>query len=140
MSALPLFREADPSGDFETVSYQRLVRISTSATKEIPVSTTVFAIYEGGLLRPTEPLELTEGQRVRVTVHPPLPLGTMRPPTAEETEYARRVTACKSIDELLDLMGTLPTDDDGFDILADLNENRTWSGWGAPIQTEGPHP
>jgi predicted DNA-binding antitoxin AbrB/MazE fold protein len=100
--------------------------------------TTISAIFEDGVFRPTEPPGLPEGQQVRLTIHPCPPLGPERSPTSEDVEYARRVGECKSIDEWFALMATMPSDDGDYDILAELNADRRWSGWGPPICPEVP--
>ncbi len=91
--------------------------------------TMISAIFEGGMLKPTEPLSLREGQEVRVTVHPPTPESLLPQPTPEEEEYGRRLRACKSIAEWLAVTQTLPPDDGGYDVIKQLNENRRFSGW-----------
>ena len=88
----------------------------------------VLAVYEKGVLRPTEPLDLQEGQSVQLSVYPRLPLQPLRPPTAEEEDYARRVQAVKSVQELHEVMLTAPAQPEGYDLLEALNANRRASG------------
>lgn len=90
--------------------------------------TTISAIFEGGVFRPTEPPGLPDGQRVQLTVRPAPPAAT-----PEDVAYAQRVKDCRSIDDWFALMAAMPADDGGHDILADLNEDRRLSGWGPPI-------
>lgn len=85
--------------------------------------TLVRAIYENGVLRPTEPLHLPEGAAVELTVKEtefPLPLS--------EEEIIRRIEACKTYQDWLEVTKLLPPDDGGYDILKALDENRRWSG------------
>ncbi|WP_020472753.1 antitoxin family protein [Zavarzinella formosa] len=102
--------------------------------------TTISAIFEGGVFRPTEPPGLSEGQRVQLTVLPFPAIGPERLPTTEDVEYARRVSECKSIDEWFALMATMPPDDGGYDIIAELNEDRRWSGREPSLPAEVPEP
>src|SRR5436853_6498595 len=91
--------------------------------EEPDMTTTVRAVYENGVLRPTEPLALTEGQTVSVTVAPVPPA----PPISEE-EFIRRVGECQSYHEWFELTKLLPPDDGGYDVVKALDENRRWSG------------
>ena len=81
----------------------------------------VLAVYEKGVLRPTEPLDLKEGQSVQLSVYPHLPLQPPRPPTPEEEDYARRVQAVKSLTELHAVMATAPPLPEGYDLIEALN-------------------
>jgi len=86
--------------------------------------TTVLAVYENGVLRPTRPLELAEGETVEVTVARPAPATE---PISDE-EFIRRVEGCKTYHDWLELTKLLPPDDGGYDIVKALDENRRWSG------------
>ncbi|WP_202947320.1 antitoxin family protein [Zavarzinella formosa] len=92
---------------------------------------TILAVYEGGVLRPTVPLDLTEGQTVQLQVYPRLPPFKMRPPTPEEEDYARRLDACKTPEEMLAVMDTAPQEPE-FDIVEAINETRRLSGFRMP--------
>src|SRR5437764_1123982 len=83
---------------------------------------TVQAVYTGGVLRPTQPLGLTEGETVVVTI---APTGTTPLP---EEEVIRRLKACKTYHEWLEVTKQRPADDGGYDIVKALDENRRWSG------------
>ena len=72
----------------------------------------VLAIYENGVLRPTEPLDLKEGQSVQLSVYPRLPLQPIPPPTPEEEDYARRLKAAKTLEEMHAVMLTAPPSPD----------------------------
>jgi len=93
---------------------------------------TVRAVYLGGVLRPLQPLALTEGETVEVTVAP-------APPVSEE-EIIRRIQACQTYREWLEVTKLLPPDDGGYDIVKALDENRRWSGERPPLPDEGRQP
>ena len=91
---------------------------------EVPLMTlTLRAVYEGGVLRPVQPLALDEGESVDVTV-------SRTPPTGPQPkdEVTRRLEAATSIAEWVEATKLLPADDGGYDIVKALNENRIWSG------------
>ena len=93
---------------------------------------TVQAVYEGGVLRPVQPLALNEGETVEVTIVKAKPAGwTMRPPTPEEEDYARRLKAAKSLKEMYAVMETAPPSPD-YDIVAMINESRRLTGFRMP--------
>ena len=92
----------------------------------------VLAVYENGVLRPTQPLDLAEGETVEVTVSRPKPAE----PISDE-EYARRVKAARSIQEWVEVTKLLPPDDGGYDIVRALNENRKLSGERPLLPEEG---
>ncbi len=87
---------------------------------------TIQAVYEGGILRPTRPLALPEGQTVDVTIVP-ASSGSSPAPVSDD-EMVRRIQACQTYQEWLEVTKSLPTDDAGFDIVQALDENRRWSG------------
>jgi predicted DNA-binding antitoxin AbrB/MazE fold protein len=90
---------------------------------------TVQAVFTGGVLRPLEPLTLAEGEVVEVTILPAKPAGPhLRPPTAEEEDYARRLKAARSLDEMLAAVATAPPLPDGYDLCQALNANRRVTG------------
>ena len=99
---------------------------------------TIRAIYTGGVLRPVQPLALAEGQAVDVTV---APAGTApaTPPLTEE-ELVRRIQACKTYQEWLEVTKLLPADDGGYDIVKALDDNRRWSGERPLLPDEGGQP
>jgi predicted DNA-binding antitoxin AbrB/MazE fold protein len=92
---------------------------------------TVQATYTGGVLRPAHPLALVEGQTVEVTI-----AATPTIPPAAEEEIIRRVQACQTYEEWLEVTKMLPPDDGGYDIVKALDENRRWSGE-RPILPDG---
>lgn len=91
--------------------------------------TTISAVYEGGVLRPTEPLDLAEGDRVDLTVSKPAP-----PPAEPMTleEWFRRIEAAKSIQEWADLANSCPDPGPDYDIVAMINESRRLTGFRMP--------
>ena len=95
---------------------------------------TIQAIFTGGVLRPIQPLPLLEGQTVEVTIAP----GTAA--AMPEEEIIRRIQACKSYQEWLEVTKLLPAHDDEYDIVKALDENRRWSGDGPllPARSETP--
>jgi predicted DNA-binding antitoxin AbrB/MazE fold protein len=95
------------------------------------MSITIQAVYEGGVLRPTQPLDLAEGATVEVTItgasakqNEP----TLRPPTPEEEDYARRLKAAKSLEEMYAVMATAPPLPEDYDLCRALNANRKATG------------
>lgn len=92
---------------------------------------TIRAVYEGGVLRPIEPLALLEGETVDVTIAQTNPLGPpLRAPTPAEEDYARRMRAAKSLQEMFAIMATAPSSpEDEFDIVKEINENRRLTGF-----------
>ena len=95
---------------------------------------TIRAVYEGGVLRPLEPLTLPEGETVEVTIAKANPGGSpQRAPTPEEEDYARRIKAAKSLDEMFAVMETAPpSPDDTYDIVKMINESRRRTGFRMP--------
>ncbi len=81
--------------------------------------TTVLAVYEGGVLRPARPLPFDEGETVELTV---ARTDQAALPSAEEAE--RRIRDAKSLEELFAAMDAAPAEDDGYDLLKALDENR----------------
>ena len=99
------------------------------------MTTTVRAVYEKGVLRLLDPLDLNEGVTVEVTV---AAVNSLRQP-ANGDEIAHRLKAANSIFEWVEATKLLPGDDGGYDILKVLNENRIRSGEG-PLTPAGVQP
>jgi predicted DNA-binding antitoxin AbrB/MazE fold protein len=95
---------------------------------------TVRAVYQGGMLRPAQPLPLAEGETVEVTVATAKQAGpALRPPTPEEEDYARRIKAAKSLEEMFAVMETAPrSPDDTVEIVTVINESRRLTGFRMP--------
>jgi len=90
---------------------------------------TVRAVYEKGVLRPVEPLALPEGEAVDVTIATTKPAGpVLRTPTPAEEDYARRIKAAQSLDEMYVIMATAPRLPEGYDLCRALGANRTATG------------
>jgi predicted DNA-binding antitoxin AbrB/MazE fold protein len=85
---------------------------------------TIQAVYEGGVLRPVQPLPFAEGETVEVTV---ATTPAARPSVSEE-EILQRLDGCKSYREWFEVTKLLPPDDGGYDIVKALDANRRWSG------------
>jgi predicted DNA-binding antitoxin AbrB/MazE fold protein len=86
--------------------------------------TTVLAVYQGGVLRPAQPLPLAEGTEVRVTLEPAAP--PQQP--FDQADWERRIRSAKTIQEWVELANALPPTDDGYDLLKALDENRRLAG------------
>lgn len=97
---------------------------------------TVRAVYEGGVLRPLQPLALGEGETVEVTLASTKPAG----PSPNDDEIARQIQAATSVAEWVEATKRLPSDDGGYDIVKALNENRAQSGERPLIPDERPTP
>src|SRR5579871_6891189 len=89
--------------------------------------TAIFrAVYEGGVLRPSRPLDLPEGETVDVIISQTKSPGSrLREPTLEEKDYARRISAAKSLEEMFAVMATAPlASENEFDIVEEINRSR----------------
>ena len=82
--------------------------------------TTVLALYEGGVLRPVEPLPLNEGETVAITV---VRSPSLAPPTSAG-ESERRLREAVTLRDWVEAANALPPTDDGYDLLKAVNENR----------------
>src|SRR5688572_29892337 len=91
--------------------------------------TTVLAVYENGVLRPTSPLELSEGETVEVTVARVTPTD---PPVMSLQEWERGLRAAKSIHEWVALANACPDPGPDYDITKLLNESRRQTGFRLP--------
>jgi predicted DNA-binding antitoxin AbrB/MazE fold protein len=99
-----------------------------------PLTITVRAVYEHGVLRPVEPLSLPEGEAVDVTIATAEPAGpVLRPPTPTEKDYAHRIKAARSLEEIFAVMATAPGLPEGYDLIQALNANRTATGERPPF-------
>jgi len=88
---------------------------------------TIRAVYQDGVLRPLEPLSLTEGDTFAVTIAraAAAPQPTRTP---EEDAYARRVMAAQSLEDLYAIMATAPPLPADYDLSRALNANREATG------------
>jgi predicted DNA-binding antitoxin AbrB/MazE fold protein len=97
--------------------------------EEFAMTITIQAVYEGGVLRPVQPLDLAEGEVVNVTVATAKPPEqALRPLTPEEEDYVRRLKAAKSLEEMYAVMETAPPLPEGYDLCRALNANRKATG------------
>src|SRR5258708_92021 len=87
---------------------------------------TVRAVYAGGVLRPVQPLALAEGQTVEVTIAAGKMVAARE--TVSEEAVIRRIQACKTYQEGVEVMKLLPAEDGAYDIVKALDDNRGWSG------------
>lgn len=85
---------------------------------------TVEATYENGVLRPSKPLELAEGEKVtvRVTAAPPLSV----------QEWEARIRSAKTFQEWMALANACPDPGPDFDIMKAINESRRLTGFRMP--------
>jgi predicted DNA-binding antitoxin AbrB/MazE fold protein len=88
----------------------------------------VIAIYENGVLKPSEPLKLAEGQKVQLSVYPQQELTPLQPRTPEEEDFAQRIMATKTLEETFAVIDKAPLESEGYDLLRALNENRKANG------------
>ena len=88
------------------------------------MTTTISAVYENGVLRPTQPVDLAEGETVQVTL-----TRKAATPTPGEIEAAiQRLRAAKNIEEWVAAANAVPDDGDDCDFLQRLNDNRAAAG------------
>jgi len=81
------------------------------------MTTSVLAVYENGVFRPTGPVSLKEGETVQLTVTPPTPLS--------RDEVIRRLQEAKTIDEWIAAASAMPDETpEGYDFYEAMNENR----------------
>ena len=91
-----------------------------------------WAVYENGLLRPAQPLPLTEGETVQISVLLSIPANT---PSTEEFEA--QVRAAETLTELFALADVQPENEDGYDLRRALDENRKGERPLFPSELEG---
>ena len=91
----------------------------------------VMAVFENGVFRPREPLNLSEGQSVQLSVYPQIPLVPLRSRTPEEEDYDRRLMACKTLKEAFAVMDEVPPSEE-FDVVKAMNESRRLTGFREP--------
>jgi hypothetical protein len=95
---------------------------------------TVRARYLGGVLQLFEPLPLAEGVTIEVTIDKVETGGQGgQSPTPEEEDYARRLRAAKSLEEMYAVMETAPSSpEDPYDLIQRMNESRRLTGFRLP--------
>jgi predicted DNA-binding antitoxin AbrB/MazE fold protein len=89
------------------------------------MSITIQAVYEGGVLRPVQPLDFAEGETVEVTV-------VKRKPPLTLDEWERQIRAAKSFQEWVALANACPDPGPDFDIVNAINESRRLTGFRLP--------
>ena len=92
----------------------------------------VMAVYENGVLTPREPLKWTEGQIVQRAVDPRQPVVPLRPPTAEEAEFTRRIHATKTLEELFAVIDASAHTLEEYDVVKAMNDSRRLTGFRMP--------
>lgn len=97
---------------------------------------TIQAVYQGGILRPVQPLALEEGEIVDITITKSNPAAQ----PASKEEITHRLQSAGTITDWVEATKLLPPDDGGYDILRALNENRLWSGERGLISDAGTTP
>jgi predicted DNA-binding antitoxin AbrB/MazE fold protein len=78
------------------------------------MTTVTLAVYENGVLKPAHPLPYKEGETVQLTVTRPL----------DAAEAESRMRAARTLQELFAAYEAAPDEDDGYDLLKALDENR----------------
>jgi len=97
--------------------------------EESEIGTTILAVYENGLLRPVKPLPLPEGETVEIT------LARIKDgPSAQKEEQAvERIRAARTLEDWIAAANATPVEEDGYDLLRALQENRQSSGDQRPL-------
>ena len=85
----------------------------------------VQAVYENGVLRPEEPLKLTEGERVSISVSPIPKVETLE-------QWGQWLRAAKSVEEWAELANACPDPGPDIDIMKAINESRRLTGFRMP--------
>jgi len=93
------------------------------------MSTTVFAVYQDGVLRPTQPLSLVEGETVEIT----LVRAAGSPPAQKEDEHVARIRAARTLDEWIAAANASPVEENDYDLPRALEANRFFSGDQRPL-------
>jgi predicted DNA-binding antitoxin AbrB/MazE fold protein len=91
--------------------------------------TTFQAIYENGVLRPIRPLPLAEGETVEIILAPPKSL----PAEPSETEAVQRIRSARTLEEWIAAANDTSAEEDGYDLLQALEENRKLAGDARPL-------
>ena len=86
---------------------------------------TVQAVYEGGVLRPVQPLALNEGETVEITVAKPVRQASL-------AQWGEDIRAAKSIQEWVTLANACPNPEPDFDVVKAINETRRLTGFRFP--------
>ena len=93
------------------------------------MATTVLAVYRNGVLRPVQPLGLAEGETVQTTVARTDP----RPTGPDPEEVAERIRAARNLEEWIQAANAPSADEDSYDLLQALEDNRKLSGDRRPL-------
>ncbi len=86
---------------------------------------TVRAVYQGGVLRPVQPLPLDEGETVEITVAKPVTQASL-------AQWEQDIRAADSFQEWMALANACPAPAPGFDVVQAINETRRLTGFRLP--------
>ncbi len=92
------------------------------------------AVYHHGKLEPSEPLELEEGQEVRLQIDTPQPVFQKRVLTSNELKLIERLKKARSLEELHNIINSAPPISEEVDVLQAINETRRQTGFRVPDQ------
>jgi len=84
---------------------------------------TFTAIYEGGVLHPKEPLPFQEGTLIEFTA-----VKSQETPILSADEAILRIEQAKTVEEWAAAANAQTDDDDDYDLLKALDENRRMTG------------
>lgn len=88
------------------------------------MTTRTTAIFNHGVLRPMQPLQLAEGEIMEITF-----LTKSRPPReSTDDPIIAQMHSVKTLQELFAIANAVPGDEDGYDVLQALDQNRAFSG------------
>ena len=90
---------------------------------------TIDAIYSGGKFVPLDPVTLAENERVRLSVEPAI-FGR----TERRGIRTPRVSACKTVADLIEFGKTLPPDDGSYQMDEWIDESRRLTGFRMPSE------
>ncbi len=98
------------------------------------MTTIIRAVYEGGVLRPTEPLALSDGESVEIFITQTTSPGPrLREPTLAEEDFIRRISEAKSLEEMFAVMDASPgASEDELDIVKAIDQSRRLTGFRMP--------
>jgi predicted DNA-binding antitoxin AbrB/MazE fold protein len=84
----------------------------------------ITAVYQGGVLKPSEPLSLSDGDIVELTIKP-----TQGSSNVEREESVAKIRQAATVMEWIAAANAAPPDvPEGYDLCEALNENRRQQG------------
>lgn len=94
------------------------------------------AVYHDGKLEPSEPLELEEGQEVRLQIESSSSPFQNPDSSDDEKKFFEQINAARSIKELFEIVNAAPpsiqAEGEGFDIEKVIDESRRLTGFRLP--------